>query len=56
VPVLLACNIPSDQPGEYNISFSVSNSAGLSASVSRRLVIKAACPEGEKLCSDKVGS
>lgn len=54
VPVLLACNIKADEPGEYNITFSVTSSSGLSASASRKLVIKAACPEGEKLCPDKV--
>lgn len=54
VPVLLACNISSSLPGDYNITFSVTNSAGLSASVVRRVTIKAACPEGEALCPDQV--
>ena len=54
VPVLLACNISSSLPGDYSITFSVTNSAGLSASVVRRLTIKAACPEGEALCPDQV--
>lgn len=54
VPVLLACGINPQQPGEYNITFAVTSSTGLGASVRRRLVIKAACPKGEKLCPDKV--
>lgn len=54
VPVLLACAINPEQPGEHTITFSVTSSSGLSASVARRLTIKAACPEGEKLCADKV--
>lgn len=53
VPVLLACGIQPGQPGDYNITFTVTSSSGLSASVSRRLTIKAACPEGEKLCADQ---
>lgn len=56
VPVLLACGIKPDEPGEYNITFSVTSSSGLSASVNRRLTIKAACPPGEKLCSDKASA
>lgn len=55
MPVLLACGIKPDKPGDYAIVFSVTSSSGLSANVSRSLVIKAACPEGEKLCPDKVG-
>lgn len=55
-PVLLACGIDPQQPGEYNITFTATSSTGLSASVHRRLIIKAACPEGEKLCPDKVRS
>lgn len=54
VPVLLACGIQSDVPGDYNITFSVTNSAGLSASTRRRITIKAVCPSGEALCADKV--
>lgn len=54
-PILLACGINPAQPGEYSITFSVTSSSGLSASASRKLVIKAACAEGEKLCSDQVG-
>jgi hypothetical protein len=54
VPILLACGIQSDAPGDYNITFSVTNSAGLSASTRRRITIKAVCPSGEALCADKV--
>jgi hypothetical protein len=54
VPVLLACGIQNDTPGDYNITFSVTNSAGLSASTRRRITIKAVCPPGEALCADKV--
>jgi hypothetical protein len=43
-------------PGQYQLVFSVTNSAGLSARVVRQLVIKAACPAGEALCEDKVSS
>jgi hypothetical protein len=54
VPLALACGISLATPGKYTIIFSVTNSAGLSANVSRRLVVKAVCPEGESLCDDKV--
>lgn len=53
-PLLLACGVPAGQPGEYNITFSITNSAGLTASVVRKLVVKAACPQSEFLCPDKV--
>jgi hypothetical protein len=56
VPLLLACKITGDTPGEYNLTFSVTNSAGLTSRIVRRLIIKAVCPEGESLCSDKVGT
>eukprot|EP00775_Hariotina_reticulata_P011535 gene11535-11678_t len=54
VPLLLACNITADTPGDYNLTFSVTNSAGLTSRVVRRLIIKAICPEGELLCPNKV--
>lgn len=52
--MLLACGIRPDRPGAYNITFSVTSSSGLTATVSRGLTIRAACPEGEKLCADMV--
>jgi len=52
--VLLACNVSADTPGDYNLTFSVTNSAGLTASIVRKLTIKAVCPEGESLCPDQV--
>ncbi len=55
VPVLLACNIKSAVPGKYNITFSATNSAGMSSSVVRRLLIKPSCAPGEAVCSDQVG-
>lgn len=54
VPVLMACGINGDVPGEYNLLFTAINTAGLTNSVTRRLVIKAKCPAGETLCGDKV--
>lgn len=54
VPIMLACGIHNDDPGDYNITYSVTNSAGLTASVKRHLTIKAVCPNGETLCSDQV--
>lgn len=53
-PVLLACGIDGDRPGTYSINFTATNSAGLSAAVSRRIVVRARCPEGEQLCPDRV--
>lgn len=55
MPILLACGIPGDKPGTYSITFSVSNSAGVTATVIRQVVIRAVCPVGEQLCPDKVG-
>jgi hypothetical protein len=54
VPLLLACGINSSTPGDYNITFSITNSAGRRGVVLRQLKIKAVCPEGEQLCADKV--
>jgi hypothetical protein len=41
-------------PGVYNIIFRVQDSAGLNATVVRKVVVKARCPAGEKLCFDGV--
>jgi hypothetical protein len=54
VPLLLACGINGSAPGDYNITFSVTNSAGRRAVVKRQLKVKAVCPEGEQLCDDQV--
>ena len=53
-PVLLACGIDGGAPGEHNLTFTATNSAGLSSAVSRRLVIRARCPAGEVLCPDRL--
>ena len=53
-PVLLACGVNGSVPGEYNVTFTATNSAGLSASVTRAVTIRARCPVGEALCPDKV--
>ncbi|PNH08676.1 hypothetical protein TSOC_004773, partial [Tetrabaena socialis] len=54
VPLLLGCNISNLLAGEYNITYSVTNSAGRTASTWRQLVIASVCPAGERLCADKV--
>jgi hypothetical protein len=54
VPVLLACGIDGAVPGEYALLFTATNSAGLTASATRRLLVRAACPPGESLCPDKI--
>jgi hypothetical protein len=56
VPIHIACGINLTAPGSYNINFSVSNSAGQSAAVSRTLVVSSVCDIGEFLCSDQVCS
>eukprot|EP00879_Flechtneria_rotunda_P033240 GHRR01036794.1.p1 GENE.GHRR01036794.1~~GHRR01036794.1.p1 ORF type:complete len:1082 (+),score=385.26 GHRR01036794.1:389-3247(+) len=54
VPITLACNVTDKYPGEYNLTFTVANSAGMTANVSRLLIVKAVCSSGERLCPDKV--
>lgn len=56
---LLACeampfweDLSSGVPGEYNITFSVTNDADLSASVNRTVVVVPLCDEGERLCGN----
>ena len=49
-----ACNYDMDEAGVYIITFTVTNSQGLSASVNRTLVVEPVCPAGETLCSNKV--
>ncbi len=40
--------------GIYSLTFTVTNSQGLSVSVTRTLVVSPVCPPGEALCSNKV--
>lgn len=54
VPVLLACAVDLNTPGDYKLTFSVTNSAGLTSAVSRVITVKAVCLQGESLCSDQV--
>ena len=54
-PISVACNINTKVPGKYEVAFSVTNSARMTASVTRTLVVTAACSVGEYLCADKVG-
>jgi hypothetical protein len=54
VPLLLACNVSSSIPGEYNITYAVANSARRSAATWRTLVVVAVCPPGEHRCADRV--
>jgi zinc transporter 1/2/3 len=56
VPLLLACGINGSAPGDYSITFSVTNSAGRRAVVRRAVKVKALCPEGEQRCDDQVGA
>jgi len=51
---IAACNYDMDEAGVYTITFTVTNSQGLSASVNRTLVVEPVCPAGETLCSNKV--
>ena len=52
--ILQACNIPAGVPGQYTVTYSVANSAGLGASTLRHLTVMPICPAGERLCSDMV--
>ncbi|EFJ49748.1 hypothetical protein VOLCADRAFT_89514 [Volvox carteri f. nagariensis] len=54
LPLLIACNVSVSRPGNYTITYSVANSAGRSASVSRVLIVQPVCPSGEILCSDGI--
>lgn len=53
---IAACNYDMDEAGVYIITFTVTNSQGLSASVNRTLVVEPVCAAGETLCSNKVRS
>ena len=48
------CNYNMNKAGVYTITFSVTNSQGLSASVNRTLAVQPVCPSGETLCSNQV--
>ena len=56
VPISYACKVNTTQPGEYLVTLSVTNSAGLTAYVTRTLVVLPACSLDEHLCEDKVSS
>lgn len=49
-----ACSYNTKVAGVYTLTFSVTNSQGMSASVKRTLVVEPVCPLGETLCSNKV--
>ncbi|DBA80580.1 TPA: hypothetical protein ACH3X1_007841 [Trebouxia sp. C0004] len=49
-----ACSYNMKAAGVYTITFTVTNSQGLSASVNRILVVEPVCPYGETLCSNKI--
>ncbi|KAK3267327.1 hypothetical protein CYMTET_24107, partial [Cymbomonas tetramitiformis] len=52
---LRGCGITVESPpGRYTVTFTVSNSAGHSASVSRSVLVQAQCLEGEFLCDNQV--
>ncbi|GIL59280.1 hypothetical protein Vafri_14181 [Volvox africanus] len=50
VPVLLACGISTRDPGTFNLTYTVHNSAGASASTWRQITVRPVCPLGERLC------
>ena len=49
-----ACGYDTTQAGVYTIVFSVTNSQGMSASVTRTLAVQPICTSGETLCSNQV--
>jgi len=55
VPLPLACNITTTTPGQHTIMFSVQNSIGLTASVTRKVFVQPECVSGESVCPDMVG-
>lgn len=54
IPLLIACRIDPNIPGEYPINYSVTNSKRLRSAVTRILAIKPVCPPGEHLCDNLV--
>ena len=51
-----ACSYSTRIAGVYSLVFTVTNSQGLSASVTRTLVVQPTCYAGEILCPDKARS
>ena len=49
---LLPCNLDTGKPGRYNVTFSVTNDAGLTASADRTVIVIPVCQPGERVCSD----
>ncbi|GIM11176.1 hypothetical protein Vretimale_14689 [Volvox reticuliferus] len=54
VPVLVACGVSTRKPGYFNLTYTVRNSAGASASTWRQITVRPVCPAGERLCDDRV--
>ncbi|KAK3287307.1 hypothetical protein CYMTET_5175 [Cymbomonas tetramitiformis] len=48
------CGIDTHNPGMYNLTFSVSNSLGLTSTATRYVTVTAACPVGEVLCTNGI--
>jgi hypothetical protein len=54
VPLQLACRINTEVPGTYRLRYTVTNSAGLTAMVSRRVIVVVDCQAGERRCDNEV--
>lgn len=54
VPIALACNVSTAIPGSYRLTYTATNSAGLTSAVNRTLIVRTSCPAGEAVCEDKV--
>ncbi|GLI60150.1 hypothetical protein VaNZ11_002188, partial [Volvox africanus] len=54
VPVLQACGVSTRHPGSFNLTYTVRNSAGASASTWRQITVRPVCQPGERLCSNRV--
>ena len=53
---LTGCSLNTSAVGTYLINFTVTDSAGLTASTQRVVVVYEPCPLGEYLCANKVGA
>ena len=53
---LTGCSLNTSAVGTYLIYFTVTDSAGLTASTQRVVVVYEPCPLGEHLCANKVGA